>query len=156
MARELALRVKGINYPFLIACTYISNGSWVTGLSSSIPLLLNTENNYLIKSEIIESTIPTAMTLGSPLNLSVIILYLIFIPLLMILIKPKEDYSFEMKNYLIDDQPVQEISIEKEANIQKLPYWALSDKLNNSFLVLLIFIPALVYVFFHFLNKGLT
>ena len=60
-----------------------------------------------------------------------------------------------MKNYLIDDQPVQEISIEKEANIQKLPYWAISDKLNNSFfLVLLIFIPALVYVLFHFLNKG--
>ena len=155
LARELALRVKGINYPFLIACAYISNGSWVTGLSSSIPLLLNTENNYLIKSEIIESTIPTAITLGSPLNLSIIILYLIFIPLLMILIKPKEDYSFEIKNYLINDQPVQEISIEKEANIQKLPYWALSDKLNNSFfLVLLIFIPALVYVFFHFLNKG--
>ena len=93
LARELALRVKGINYPFLIACAYISNGSWVTGLSSSIPLLLNTENNYLIKSEIIESTIPTAITLGSPLNLSVIILYLIFIPLLMILLKPKEDYS---------------------------------------------------------------
>lgn len=155
LARELALRVKGINYPFLIACAYISNGSWVTGLSSSIPLLLNTENNYLIKSEIIESTIPTAITLGSPLNISVIILYLIFIPLLMILLKPKEDYSFEMKNYLIDDKPVQEISIEKEANIQKLPFWALSDKLNNSFfLVLLIFIPALVYVLFHFLNKG--
>ena len=155
LARELALRVKGINYPFLIACTYISNGSWVTGLSSSIPLLLNTENNYLIKSGIIESTISTSITLASPLNLSVIILYLIFIPLLMIFLKPKEENSFEIKNYLLDDQPVQEISIEKEANIQKLPFWALSDKLNNSFLlVLLVFIPATIYVFFHFLNKG--
>ena len=155
LARELALRVKGINYPFLIACAYISNGSWVTGLSSSIPLLLNTENNYLIKSGIIESTISTSITLASPLNLSVIILYLIFIPLLMIFLKPKEENSFEIKNYLLDDQPVQEISIEKEANIQKLPFWALSDKLNNSFLlVLLVFIPATIYVFFHFLNKG--
>ena len=53
LARELALRVKGINYPFLIACAYISNGSWVTGLSSSIPLLLNTENNYLRDSLIV-------------------------------------------------------------------------------------------------------
>ena len=154
LARELALRVKGINYPFLIACAYISNGSWVTGLSSSIPLLLNTENNYLIKSGIIESTISTSITLASPLNLSGIILYLIFIPLLMIFLKPKEENSFEIKNYLLDDQPVQEISIEKEANIQKLPFWALSDKLNNSFLlVLLVFIPATVYVFFHFLIR---
>tara|TARA_B110000003_G_C16653100_1_gene535181 strand:- start:6799 stop:7587 length:789 start_codon:yes stop_codon:yes gene_type:complete len=73
----------------------------------------------------------------------------------MIFLKPKEENSFEIKNYLLDDQPVQEISIEKEANIQKLPFWALSDKLNNSFLlVLLVFIPATIYVFFHFLNKG--
>ena len=29
LARELALRVKGINYPFLIACVYFSFNSWV-------------------------------------------------------------------------------------------------------------------------------
>ena len=73
------------------------------------------------------------MTLGSPLNLSVIILYLIFIPLLMILIKPKEDYSFEMKNYLIDDQPVQKLVLKKKQIFKNFLFWALSDKLNNSF-----------------------
>ena len=35
LARQLALKVKGINYPFLIACVYFANNVWVTGLSSS-------------------------------------------------------------------------------------------------------------------------
>ena len=48
LARELALRIRGINYPFLIACVYFSFNTWVLGLSSTIPLLLNTEENYLI------------------------------------------------------------------------------------------------------------
>ena len=155
LGRELAIRVKGINYPFLIACTYFSSNSWSTGLSSSIPLLLNTENNYLIKSGILESTIPTSITLGSPLNLSIIILYLVFAPLLMIFLKPKEVNSSEMKNYLIDDRSIEEITIEKEAAIQKLPFSALSDKLNNSFfLVIVIFISGLIYVIRNFFNNG--
>ena len=155
LARELAIRVKGINYPFLIACAYFSSNSWSTGLSSSIPLLLNTENNYLIKSGILESTIPTSITLGSPLNLSIIILYLVFAPLLMIFLKPKEVNSSEMKNFLIDDRSIEEITIEKEAAIQKLPFSALSDKLNNSFfLVIVIFISGLIYIIRHFLNNG--
>jgi len=155
LGRELAIRVKGVNYPFLIACTYFSGNSWSTGLSSSIPLLLNTENNYLIKSGILESTIPTSITLGSPLNLSIIILYLVFAPLLMIFLKPKEVNSSEIKNYLIDDRPIEEITIEKEAAIQKLPFSALSDKLNNSFfLVIVIFISGLIYVIRNFFNNG--
>ncbi|MGB5667341.1 MAG: TIGR00366 family protein, partial [Maribacter sp.] len=56
LARELAMRIKGINYPFLIACVYFSMNSWVLGLSSSIPLLLNTEKNYLIEAEILTHT----------------------------------------------------------------------------------------------------
>ena len=39
LGRSLSNKIKGVNYPFLIACTYFSNNSWVTGLSSSIPLL---------------------------------------------------------------------------------------------------------------------
>ena len=80
LARELALRVKGVNYPFLIACVYFASGSWVTGLSSSIPLLLGTKSNYLINAGILNETIPTTYTLGTPLNLAMIVLYLIYGP----------------------------------------------------------------------------
>ena len=53
LGRALAQRIKGINYPFLIACVYFSFNGWVGGLSSSIALLLNTENNFLIEQGII-------------------------------------------------------------------------------------------------------
>ena len=64
-ARELAERVKGVHYGFLIACVYFSMNSWVLGLSSTIPLLLNTENNYLIQAGTLDAVIPTSVTLGA-------------------------------------------------------------------------------------------
>ena len=76
-ARSLAERIKGINYPFLIACTYISNGSWVTGLSSSIPLLLNTQNNYLIEAGVLDDTISTGYTLTEHTSI-IVMLYKLY------------------------------------------------------------------------------
>ncbi len=75
MARELAIRIKGVNYPFLVACVYFSGGSWVTGLSSSIPLLLGTDKNYLIEAGVLSEIIPTSYTLGSALNIAMMVLY---------------------------------------------------------------------------------
>ena len=69
LARELAIRIKGVNYPFLVACVYFCGGSWVTGLSSSIPLLLGTENNYLIDAGILTDIISTSFTLEHTLAL---------------------------------------------------------------------------------------
>ena len=101
LGRSLSDRIKGVNYPFLIACTYFSNNSWVTGLSSSIPLLLNTKDNYLIKAGIIENTISTSETLGSYLNGLVILSYLILGIITMILIRPKSSEGKELNDYLI-------------------------------------------------------
>ncbi|WP_373396403.1 TIGR00366 family protein [Algoriphagus halophilus] len=89
LGRELALRIKGVNYPYLMACVYFSGGIWVNGFSSTIPLLLNTENNYLIEAGILSRTIPTSYTLGSVLNISIIIFSLIAGPLLFLWLAPK-------------------------------------------------------------------
>ncbi|NNE03508.1 MAG: short-chain fatty acid transporter, partial [Eudoraea sp.] len=77
LARELALRIKGINYPFLIACVYFSQVIWVNGLSSSIPLLLNTQDNFIIEAGILDSTISSALTLGSSLNIVMLTIFII-------------------------------------------------------------------------------
>ena len=115
LGRELAQRVSGVNYPFLIACAYFSNNSWVTGLSSSIPLLLNTEGNYLIESGVLFTTIPTTTTLGSPLNLSIILLYTVFAPLLVLLLRPKKAENATFKDLLVKSQVSSEVSIKEEA-----------------------------------------
>jgi short-chain fatty acids transporter len=155
LARELALRVKGVNYPFIIACVYFGSGSWVTGLSSSIPLLLGTKNNYLIETGILSETIPTTYTLGSPLNIAMIVLYLVFAPLLILFLIPKTNNIKELNDMLESDNSEKEISIKEEALSLNLPFNSFSDKLNNSIIIQAIIISmGLIYIIYHFYTNG--
>ena len=156
LARELALRVKGINYPFLVALVYFSNGAWVTGLSSSIPLLLNTKNNYLIETGVLSEVIPTSETLGSNLNIAMIVLFVIVAPVLALIIAPKKKVAKELKDMLkANNQTEEVVSIKDEALSTKLPFKTVSDTLNNSFLLQLIIVAmGLTYIIYHFSTKG--
>ncbi len=156
LARELAKRVKGVNYPFLIACVYFSLNSWVMGTSSSIPLLLNTENNFLIEADLLPSVIPTSLTLGSSLNIAMIALMVIGAPLLMFLLQPKTSENKEYVDLLISNEASESITIKEEASNLRLPFKSWSDKLNNSHILqLVIVLMGLTYIIFHFSSKGL-
>ena len=155
LARELALRVKGINYPFLIACTYLSFTSWVTGLSSSIPLLLNTKNNFLIKEGVLNEVIPTSLTLGSNLNFIIIFIYVIIVPFIIFILIPKSSENKELKDLIVNDQANKEISIEEEANLYRSKKNTFSDKLNHSRLLQnIIFIMGICYLIYYFNSNG--
>ena len=155
LARELALRVKGINYPFLIACTYLSFTSWVTGLSSSIPLLLNTKNNFLIKEGVLNEVIPTSLTLGSNLNFIIIFIYVIIVPFIIFILIPKSSKNKELKDLIVNDQANKEISIEEEANLYRSKKNTFSDKLNHSRLLQnIIFIMGICYLIYYFNSNG--
>ena len=156
LARELAKRVKGVNYPFLIACVYFSLNSWVMGTSSSIPLLLNTENNFLIEADLLPSVISTSFTLGSSLNIAMIALMVIGAPLLMFLLRPKTSENKEYVDLLISNEASESITIKEEASNLRLPFKSWSDKLNNSHILqLVIVLMGLTYIIFHFSSKGL-
>lgn len=155
LARELAMRIKGINYPFLIACVYFSFNSWVLGLSSTIPLLLNTSDNYLIENGVLDQVIPTAYTLGSTLNIAMIGLLVFVAPILMVLLRPKSP-SKSLEDLLTTTNENKTTTIQAEAQALKLPFNAISDRLNNGvFLQAIIVIMGLVYIGMHFYNKGL-
>ncbi|HIF84970.1 MAG TPA: short-chain fatty acid transporter [Flavobacteriaceae bacterium] len=155
LARELALRVKGINYPFLIACTYLSFTSWVTGLSSSIPLLMNTKNNFLIKEGVLNEVIPTSLTLGSNLNFIIIFIYVIVVPFIIFILIPKSSKNKELKDLIVNDQTNKEISIEEEANLYRSKKNTFSDKLNHSRLLQnIIFIMGICYLIYYFNSNG--
>ncbi|OZV69828.1 short-chain fatty acid transporter [Winogradskyella aurantia] len=154
LARELASRVKGINYPFLIACVYFSGGSWVCGLSSSIPLLLNTENNFLIESGVLESTISTGYSLGSLLNLFIFLMYILIGPLIILLVAPKQFKGKELKD-LLDTGAGSEQTIKAEAQSYQLPFRAVSDLLNNAgWLQIAVGLLGVIYIVHHFITKG--
>ena len=155
LARELAMRVKGVNYPFLIACVYFSSGSWVTGLSSSIPLLLGTEDNYLIEAGVLAAIIPPSLTLGSWLNLAMLIVYLGFAPLLIVFLSPKNKKFRELPDMLEVKTSEIPLSIKEEALGLNLSYKSVSDRLNNGFfLQAVIVLMGLSYICHHFYTKG--
>ena len=154
LARELAIRIKGIHYPFLVACVYFSFNGWVCGLSSSIALLLNTENNFLIESGVLNDTISTSYTLGSNLNLMMIILFVIISPIIIWALIPKSFDGKELKDLQtsLDDD---EDTVKDEALSYKLPFRAVSDALNNAgWLQVSVAVLGLIYIVYHFITKG--
>ena len=155
LARELAIRIKGVNYPFLVACVYFSGGSWVTGLSSSIPLLLGTENNFLIEAGILTDTIPTSFTLGSGLSLAMMALYVLFAPLMIVFLIPKTKNFKQLEDMLEDKSIKKELSIKDEAFSLNLSYRSVSDRLNNGVILqICIVLMGLTYIIYHFYTNG--
>ena len=155
LARELALRVKKVDYRLLAACVYVSFLPWHGGLSGSIPLTMNTPGNFLIESGVIQSTIPTSFTLASMMNISCILLLLATLPILMIMLKPSGNNTKTFHDLRDDSVQKKEMTIAEEAESLRLPGTSLSDILNNSFLIqIIITLAGLSYIIWHFTNKG--
>lgn len=155
LGRELAIRVRKVDYRLLAACVYVSFLTWHGGLSGSIPLVLNTQDNFLMKANILCATIPTAFTIGSTMNIVCNIALLTTLPILMILMRPSDDEVAEFKDLRELGFPAKEISVAEEAESMKLPDENLSDELNNSFtLQITISIMGLWFLSWHFLTSG--
>ena len=154
LARELASRVRGLNYPFLVACAYLSSQAWVTGLSSSIPLLLNTPGNFLIEAGLLSTTIPVSQTLGSPLNLAVMAVLIVGSPAFMWFIRPR-DKVIDLDDLRSDQEAAHQETVVEEANSMRLAGNAPSDWLNTSALLQLVIVAmGLLYVVLHFVRNG--
>lgn len=155
-ARELAKRIKGINYSYLVACVYFSMNSWVLGLSSSIPLLLNTDKNYLIEANVLNDTISTSYTLGSTLNIAMMALLVFVAPLVLLFLRPKKIEGQELSDLMVFGESDSKQTIAEEASSLKLPFKSISDKLNNSVILqMTIVIMGFAYIIYHFYTKGL-
>jgi short-chain fatty acids transporter len=154
LGRELAIRVRGVHYPFLIACVFFSSESWVTGLSSSIPLLLNTPGNFLIEAGLLPTTIPVSETLGSPLNLTVMAFYLIGAPTVMWLLRPRGNVV-EMDDLRTGAPGTIDPTVADEAEALKSHPPTPSDTLNNSAIIQMVVVGmGLAYIVLHFARRG--
>jgi len=134
LAREMARRVGGLDYPFLVACAYLAGHPWVGGLSSSIPLMLGTENNFMIQSGMLDATISVSYTLGSLLNALYLAAFFIGMPLIMWWMRPKDSEAISMQS-LSDPGHEDHVSVKQEADDISLTGKTVSDRLNSSFLL---------------------
>ena len=154
LARELAKRVDGLDYAYLVACVYLAGQPWVGGLSSSIPLLLNTEGNFLIQTGVLDARVPIEATLGSTLNWVYLTVHFLSLPLLMWLIRPHAESTRSIDD-MTDPAYEEKGTVAEEAAQYILTGDTVSDRLNNGvWLQLAIALAALFYVLSHFATRG--
>jgi short-chain fatty acids transporter len=154
LGRELAKRVEGVDYAYLIACVYLSGQPWVGGLSSSIPLVLNTDGNFLIEGGVLSETIATSETLGSRLNQLYLLLYFLTLPALMWWLRPRAEGVQTLADLADADQRAT-ASVAEEAAALSLDGRSFSDRMNNGvWLQSLVALAGLWVVIRHFADRG--
>lgn len=145
-AKALARQVRGVDYPLLVASAYSGFLIWHGGLSGSIPLALATEGADLVKLSggTIQAAVPVAETLFSPLNLTIVFGLLFGLPLLNMLMLPRNPL-------VADPEKLQEKAPEMP------PRDTFAHKLDDSRLIAL-FLAAFgaVYLYAHFSRNGFS
>ncbi|WP_028203046.1 short-chain fatty acid transporter [Paraburkholderia nodosa] len=148
VARKLALRVKGVHYPLIIASAYSGFTLYGLGLSASIPVLISTKGHPL---EAQMGVIPLTETIFSHTMLITSLVTILTLPLLNAWLHPKPG------------QPIREIDRAREDKQQKAAALGvdldegntLANRLNNSrILSYVIGLIGMGYVALHFVQGG--
>jgi short-chain fatty acids transporter len=146
VARKLALRVRGVHYPLIIASAYSGFTLYGLGLSASIPVLISTKGHPM---EAQMGVIPLSDTIFSPAMLITSAVVIVTLPLLNAWLHPKPG------------QPVTEIDRASEAATPAVTApipddaHTFASRLNHSRLLSgLIGAAGILYVVLHFHDGG--
>lgn len=94
-ARKVAEKVRGIDFPIIVAGAYSGFIVWHGGLAGSIPLVLNSSadgGNFLLQNGVLNATIGTGQTIFTVANLALVfVVGLVFLPLIFYLMYPDDD-----------------------------------------------------------------
>ncbi|MCZ8541374.1 short-chain fatty acid transporter [Psychrobacillus psychrodurans] len=143
IAKKLALKVKGVHYPLIIAAAYSGFTFYGLGLSASIPILISTPGHFLEENMGLIALTETIFSL--PMIITAIFL-LITLPLFNSMLHPKDP-----KNVKEIDPALH--SDAKKLKVNVLEENTFANKLNNSrILSYLIGGLGIVYVIIHFVN----
>ncbi len=147
VAKKLALKVKGVHYPLIIAAAYSGFTMYGLGLSASIPVLVATPGHPTAKQM---GTIPLTETIFSVPMLITSLVIIVTLPLLNAWLHPKKGEKIVEVDPAIDRDTTAAGAAE-----DLLEKGTLASKLNNSRLLsLLIGALGVAYVVFHFMDGG--
>ena len=110
-AREVARRLRGVDYRLLIASAYSGFVVWHAGLSGSIPLTMSTAGESLSRATngILTNPIPITHTILHPINLIMVVLTIGAIVLVNSLMHPRNPMMVvAVDPALLQDDPVAE------------------------------------------------
>lgn len=147
VAQKLALNVKGLHYPLVIAAAYSGFSLYGIGLSGSVPLLLSTEGHFL-QNQV--GIIPLNETIFSPILLITSLIIILTLPFFNAWLHPKDPSSIVE----IDPTTVVKSSVPKP-QLGHDGKMTIADRLNHSRMVgISIGLLSLVYLIHHFMSGG--
>ncbi|HMC47589.1 MAG TPA: TIGR00366 family protein, partial [Caballeronia sp.] len=149
VARKLALSVKGVHYPLIIASAYSGFTLYGLGLSASIPVLISTKGHPM---EAQMGVIPLSETIFSPTMLVTSLVVLITLPLLNAWLHPKPGQPVtEIDRALEERTRAAQAAVPVDAGDEH----TFASRLNNSRLLSgLIGLIGVVYVVLYFHGGG--
>lgn len=142
LAREVAKRVRDVDYPLLIASAYSGFVIWHAGLSGSIPLQIGAEGGTTILD--VAYYAPTSATIFHPVNLLMVGVILVLMPFVNYAMHPDADHAILVDPALLVDEKEREYKIETPA-----------DKIEHSRILWVItLVLGFAYIVYYFVQKG--
>ncbi|MBV7483018.1 short-chain fatty acid transporter [Bordetella sp. BOR01] len=146
VAKKLALKVKGVHYPLIIAAAYSGFTMYGLGLSASIPVLIATPGHPMADQM---GVVPLSETIFSLPMLLTSLAIIVTLPLLNAWLHPRQG------DQVTEVDPAIDKPTEAPAAGELAEQHTIASKLNNSrILSLLIGLLGVAYVAFHFVDGG--
>ncbi len=145
VAQKLALNVKGLHYPLVIAAAYSGFALYGIGLSGSVPLLIATEGHFLQDAI---GLIPLSDTIFSPILLITSALILLTLPLFNAWLHPKKAED------IVEIDPAS-VAVPTEPPLSSGEKITIAERLNRSRLVgIAIGLLGMLYIALYALDGG--
>ncbi|QLB15070.1 TIGR00366 family protein [Mannheimia granulomatis] len=150
-AKEVARRIKGVDYALLIACAYIGFMTWGGGFSGSMPLQAATPNNpiarFITDPNYADGIIPVTQTLMTGYNIFIVVMLIICLPFLTRMMHPKADEVRTVDPRLLQEDPDFSKKITADSTA--------AEKIEESrWLAYLISGTGFIYLAMYFADKG--
>ena len=148
LAKEIAKKVKGVDYRLLIASAYSGFVIWHAGFSGSIPLQLASYSDAIGKQTAgaVTESIPTSLTIFSAWNLIIVIAIIIVIAFVNAQMHPTPENTVTVDPKLLLDTEVPQNNTVSKTPAEWLENWP--------FLSLLTALCAIMYFVYTFKTKG--
>lgn len=147
LAKEVAKKVKGVDYRLIIAAAYSGFVIWHSGISGSIPLgltSLGADGAVANTGGVVTEVVPTSATIFAPWNLIMIVVVVVVVAVINAWMHP------EPKNVIsIDPKLLTEEKIEYPK--PSTPAEKLENSMILSYIVVLL---GAVYLVYYFINAG--
>lgn len=149
LAKEVARKIRDVDYPLLIASAYSGFVIWHAGTSGSIPLKLASGNLFDQTGGAITDAISTSQTIFSSFNLILIGVIIITLPFLLSFIHPTKENTKVVEPSLLKDEEPKPIKEKSEMTV--------AERFENASIINIILgAMGYIYIFVYLMKNGFS